>query len=304
MPAARAEDVWYQSSDGLRLYARNYGTSEPSEASRLPLICLPGLTRNHRDFARLAAMIAADDSIARRVIAFDYRGRGRSARADPATYTIAQETEDLLTGLAALGIDRAIFLGTSRGGLILHALAATHAELIAAAILNDIGPVIETAGLAQIKAYLAAADASTAPGDWNAAATRQRAVHAKAFPALGAADWRHFAECVYVEGKDGTLRPDYDPRLLEPLRTMNFDAPLPTLWPQFDALAEGRKLLILRGENSTLLSEETVSEMLQRAPGGESYTAIGQGHAPFLHLGGVGERVMDFLRAIDASNAT
>src|SRR5690606_30383098 len=130
-----------------RLHARDYGGPAPG---RLPLVCLPGLSRNARDFHRFALSLPG-----RRVVALDYRGRGGSAYdPDPANYTVAVECRDVITVCAALGIEHAIFVGTSRGGLILHVLAAIRPDLIAAAVLNDIGPEIESAGLKEIRDYL------------------------------------------------------------------------------------------------------------------------------------------------------
>jgi pimeloyl-ACP methyl ester carboxylesterase len=149
------ESVFYSASDGLRLHAADYGRHDPATRDRLPVVCLPGLTRNTRDFDDLAKILSTDPKAPRRVVSFDYRGRGGSAwDKDPSRYTITVEAEDVLSGMAALGLEHAIFIGTSRGGLIMHVLAATRPGVMAAGVLNDIGPVIEGAGLAQIKAYL------------------------------------------------------------------------------------------------------------------------------------------------------
>lgn len=301
---ARAEtgfdDVFFSAPDGLRLHARFYRRPEPEARERLPLVCLPGLTRNVRDFHALATFLAFDAETPRRVVSFDYRGRGGSDRdRDPARYTILVEAEDVLAGLAALGIERAIFLGTSRGGLIMHALAAMRPTVMAAGILNDIGPVIEGAGLAQIKAYLTRAPK---PKTWDEAAAIQKEVHGKAFPALGESDWADFARAIYVETKNGLVA-DYDPALLDGLKDMNFSVPLPTLWPQFDALAT-RPLMVLRGENSKLLSEETVAAMKARAPHIETRLVRGHGHAPVLHLSGLPGIIGSFLRAVDRKQAS
>ena len=149
------QDVFYSASDGLRLHAADYGRSNPATRDRLPVVCLPGLTRNTRDFDDLARLLSQDEKAPRRVVSFDYRGRGLSGwDKDPSRYTIIVEAEDVLNGMAALGLEHAIFVGTSRGGLIMHVLAATRPGVMAAGVLNDIGPVVEGAGLAQIKAYL------------------------------------------------------------------------------------------------------------------------------------------------------
>lgn len=289
------DDVFFSASDGLTLHARDYGRGDAATYGRLPLICLPGLTRNVRDFHDLAMQVSRDPASPRRVVSFDYRGRGGSGwDKDSSRYSIVVEAEDVLAGMAALGLEHAIFLGTSRGGLIMHVLAATRPTAMTAAILNDIGPVIEGAGLAQIKAYLTRVPK---PGSWDEAASIQKDVHGKAFPVLTDRDWRDFADAIYVE-KKGKLVADYDPALLDGLKDMNFSVPLPTLWPQFDALAT-RPLMVLRGEHSKLLSDETVAAMKARAPKTETHLVRGHGHAPVLHLSGLPDLIGDFLRRVD-----
>ncbi len=145
--------MFYDAPDGLKLYARVY---EPArEVDSLPLVCLPGLTRNARDFHELALVLSEHPETPRRVISFDYRGRGLSAYDPDFThYNIGTEAGDVIAGLGVLGIDRAVFLGTSRGGLIIHILAAIAPQLLAGVIFNDIGPEIAPAGLLQISQYL------------------------------------------------------------------------------------------------------------------------------------------------------
>lgn len=291
------DDVYFSASDGLKLHARDYGRANPETFDRFPLICLPGLSRNAADFHDIALKIANDAEAPRRVVSFDYRGRGQSEWAKaPEDYNVVTETEDVLTGMAALGIEHAIFLGTSRGGLIMHVMSAMRPGVIAAGILNDIGPVVEGAGLAQIKTYLTR---ETKPISFSDAARVQKEVHGKAFPALKDGDWLDFAHAIYVEDKKKRLVGNYDPKLLRPLMDMDFSTPLPTMWPQFEALAANKPLLVIRGENSTLLAEETVSEMQARAPDLDTHTALGQGHAPILHLGSLPGLIRNFLAKCD-----
>ncbi|MEQ8479371.1 MAG: alpha/beta hydrolase [Hoeflea sp.] len=289
------EDVFYSARDGLRLHAADYGRYDPLTRGRLPVVCLPGLTRNTRDFHDLAMLISRDPKAPRRVVSFDYRGRGQSAwDKDPARYTITTEAEDILNGMAALGLEHAIFIGTSRGGLIMHVLAATRPGIMAAGVLNDIGPVIEGAGLAQIKAYLSR---TPKPADWAQAASVLAEAHGKSFPALTDADWADFARAVYVE-RNGKLTPDYDPALLEGLKGLDLNTPLPTLWPQFEGLGAMR-LLALRGEHSTLLSAQTLDEMKARVSHLETHTIKGHGHAPILHLSGIPQILTRFFASVD-----
>ncbi|SOE08891.1 pimeloyl-ACP methyl ester carboxylesterase [Hoeflea halophila] len=289
------EHVFFSASDGLRLHAADYGRSNPATRGRLPVVCLPGLTRNTRDFDDLARRLTSDPKMPRRVVSFDYRGRGQSDwDKDPGRYNITVEAEDVLSGMTALGLKHAIFIGTSRGGLIMHVLAATRPGIMAAGVLNDIGPVIEGAGLAQIKAYLSR---MPQPKDWHDAAQILSEAHARSFQALTEADWLDFARAVYVE-KAGKLTADYDPKLLAGLKNIDLSTPLPKLWPQFDGL--GRiPLLALRGEHSTLLSARTLLEMKERVPSLQTETIAGQGHAPILHLSGIPEILTRFFAAVD-----
>ncbi|EDQ32512.1 putative hydrolase or acyltransferase (alpha/beta hydrolase superfamily) [Hoeflea phototrophica DFL-43] len=289
------EDVFYSSREGLRLHAADYGRHDPLTRGPLPVVCLPGLTRNTRDFHDLAVLISRHPKTPRRVVSFDYRGRGQSAwDKDPARYTITTEADDILNGMAALGLEHAIFIGTSRGGLIMHVLAATRPGVMAGGVLNDIGPVIEGAGLAQIKAYLSR---TPKPRNWDEAATALSEAHGKSFPALTDADWIDFAHAVFAE-KNGALLPDYDPALLEGLKGVDLGTRLPTLWPQFEGLG-AMPLLALRGEHSSLLSAETLDLMKARVPSLQTATVKGQGHAPILHLSGIPEILNKFFAVVD-----
>lgn len=297
MPAMTGgfEDVFFSAGDGLQLHAADYGRHDPATRGRLPVVCLPGLTRNTRDFHDLALYLSRHPKAPRRVVSFDYRGRGLSAwDKDSERYTILVEAEDVLAGMAALGLEHAIFIGTSRGGLIMHVLAAMRPGAMAAGVLNDIGPAIEGAGLAQIKAYLSRAPK---PKDWADAAEILAETHSKSFPVLSPGDWMDFARAIFVE-KNGALVPDYDPALLDGLKGVDLNTPLPTLWPQFEGLGN-MPLMALRGEHSTLLSPETLDEMKARVPSLQTVTIPGHGHAPILHLSGIPEMLAKFLAKAD-----
>lgn len=271
--------------DGLRLYGRDYGRQR---GDREPIVCLPGLSRNSRDFHLFAMRLASEG---RRVISLDYRGRGLSDwDANKGNYNIVREAQDVVQMLDQLGIRRAAFVGTSRGGLILHILGGMISERIAAVVFNDIGPVIESDGLKRIRDYLSIRPKLATYSD---AANHLKAIHGAEFPALAESDWHDMAGAIYRE-IDGTLTADLDPALVEPLKSMDFSAPLPDLWKQFDLLA-AIPLLIVRGENSTLLSKQTVAEMLSRHPQARAITANGQGHAPMLHVDDVYQPVASFL---------
>ena len=291
MAAQGFEDFWYSSTDGLKLHARVYGAPN----ARLPVICLPGLTRNAADFHELAIHLSSHPEQPRQVVAFDYRGRGRSAY-DPnwRNYDVLIETGDILAGLTALDIAHGAFIGTSRGGLIVMVLAAMRPAALKAVVLNDIGPVADGAGLAQIRSYLERAPKPRSMGD---AIAIQRTANGQAFPALSDADWERLVRAIYREEKGGVVA-DFDPALLNTLKGIDLSRPLPTMWPQFMGLAKV-PVLAIRGENSRLLSAETLREMGARHPKMEAVTVKGQGHAPLLETAGLPDRIAAFLAKAD-----
>lgn len=279
-------DFFYASSDGLKLHARIYGETN---SGLWPVVCLPGLTRNCRDFHELALHLSGRAE--RKVVAFDYRGRGQSAYdPDISHYNPAIEAGDILAGLAALEIEEAAFIGTSRGGLIVHVLGAMKPSVLKAIVLNDIGPVVEADGLAHIRSYL---DPSPKPKTRAEAIGAQRGAHGGDFPALSAADWERMVSALYRETEEG-LMPDFDPRLVDTLAGLDLTQPLPDLWPQFEALA-AIPLLGIRGANSKLLSVETLEQMRKRHRDIETITVESQGHAPFLETGALPDAITTFL---------
>lgn len=285
------EDFYYTSQDALKLHARVYG--QPREGA-LTVVCLAGLTRNAADFHDLALYLANHPTDPRQVVAFDYRGRGRSAYApDWKTYDPIVETGDTLAGMAALGIGEAAFIGTSRGGLIIMILAAMRPAAIKAAVLNDIGPVVQAEGLAQIKAYL---ERAPKPKSFADAVELQRAI-AGPDTSLTMPDFERMARAIFRD-ENGVPVPDYDQALLNGLKAVDLDKPLPELWPQFDGLANV-PLMAIRGANSSLLSAQTLTEMEQRHPGMVSITVVGQGHAPLLETGDLPQRIAAFIKSAE-----
>ncbi|MCQ0989037.1 alpha/beta fold hydrolase [Jiella marina] len=272
--------------DGLRLSGRSLG---PETSSSLPIVCLPGLTRNSRDFDAMALAIRSLDPD-RRIVAFDYRGRGHSQYATGAeAYTVPAEAADILAGLDHLKIDRAVFVGTSRGTLVIHLLAMMRLEAIAAAVFNDAGPKIEAEGLRLIRDTVGVVESFP---DWPSAVDALATSLGPAFPAMTRADFERMARAGYVE-RDGRIVGDYDPRLLEPLRTIDLENGLPELWEAFD-LMKDVPLLVIRGENSTLFSASTVDAMKARHGNLESIEVPGQGHAPFLETAGLPAKIARF----------
>ena len=296
------KERYFSASDGLRLYARDYGRDNPRTTADLPIVCLPGLSRNSRDFHYLALQLSLAPERPRRVVTLDYRGRGLSGwDTDKSHYQLPIEAEDVVIACGTLDIAQAIFIGTSRGGLTLHLLAASHPALLRGVVLNDIGPVIELAGLAAIRDYLQAQnDPHFWPHAWAQAAETLQRTHGAAFPALSSKDWLEMADAIFRE-QDGMIRPDYDPALVEPLATMDMTRPLPDLLPDLWALYDELKkvpLMAIRGENSTLLSVGTFEEMAKRHPELKRVTAKGQGHAPLLHFPDLQAEITGFINGI------
>ena len=286
-----ATSVFLAAPDGLRLHVREHGTaSYPG----VPVACLPGLTRTTADFDDLARVLAAADP-PRRVIALDSRGRGQSAYdPNPKNYTPAIELVDLMLVLKALNISRAVFVGSSRGGILTMLLAAIHSEMIAGAVLHDIGPVIEPAGVARIKSYIGKL---RQPSDLTEGADILRGLFAAQFPKLTAARWLGAAERTWkMEG--GKLVQTYDPALAETLADFDIEHPLPPLWNEFDALASA-PVLVIRGVNSDILSAATVREMQARHPDLQVNEVPDQGHVPFLDDADLIHRIRAFVRNCD-----
>lgn len=286
------ESHFISAPDGLKLHARLWGAPV---AGKTPLLCLPGLSRNTMDFDVIAEDIARE----RQVLAFDYRGRGLSGW-DPKfeNYSYPVELADITAMATALGVHRAVVLGTSRGGIHALLLTAARPGLLAGVILNDIGPVVDGRGLARIKSYLGKIPT---PANHEEGARLLKSLADKQFPSASDADWRRQAEAVWFE-KDGKLAFSFDPGLAKSLEAMNFDQPIPTLWPQFDGLA-GVPTMVIRGEHSDILAVETVREMAARRPDLETMTVPGQGHAPFLTDQPTIGRIAAFCRHCDAGKA-
>jgi pimeloyl-ACP methyl ester carboxylesterase len=282
------------SADGLRLHVREHG--DAGQQQRLPVVCLPGLSRTTDDFDALAAALAADPAAPRRVLALDYRGRGLSDYdRNPKNYALAVELTDVIAMLEACSAAPAIIVGTSRGGLLAMLLAAVRPDAIAGAVLNDIGPVIDVKGLMRIKDYVGKLPQ---PASFEDGAEILRRVADGQFPNLSAADWRAAAKRTWRE-RDGRLVLCYDAALAHNFAAVTVDKPLPTMWPQFEALAQ-KPVMVIRGANSDLLSAETVEAMKAHAPAIEVLVVPGQGHAPLLTEPEVIARIAQFAEKCDA----
>ncbi|MEM7302827.1 MAG: alpha/beta hydrolase [Pseudomonadota bacterium] len=275
--AESAHEVFEVSAvDGLMLRGRRYRPNTPASAT--PVLCLPGLSRNSRDFDQFAQFLSQSEKTPRQVISVDYRGRGLSDHdKDWQNYTPLTEATDVISVCDALGVHEAAIVGTSRGGLITMLLSAMRPGLPHCVVLNDVGPELDGVGLARIKTNL---ERSRMPASWEEAASGLKNAYKQQFTALSDADWDAFARMTWRD-ENGKPAPDFDPKLINTLKALDLDQPLPTLWPQFGGL-KSRPLLVLRGANSDLLSEDILARMKADHPALQSLEVAGQGHAPLL----------------------
>lgn len=279
----------WRAADGTRIVATLYG---PERTGHMPVLCLPGLTRNARDFSELAAALAAGRRKPRTVVCVDFRGRGRSGYADPTTYRPDVEAADVIAGLDALGIARAAVVGTSRGGIVAMILASIGGERLGPVVLNDIGPVIELSGLKAIRDRMDGMLGMPVT-TWTEAVADLRATMGRTFTGMAEEDWLAFARQMYRD-VDGRPVLDYDPALLRAFATFDPAVGLAPFWPAFEALGT-RRVLAIRGENSDLLSEETLAGMQARLPQLEIHRVPQEGHAPLLKDAPTIGRILGFL---------
>jgi pimeloyl-ACP methyl ester carboxylesterase len=262
---------FFTASDGLRLAYDDRGEGPV-------LLCLPGLTRNMDDFEPVVDHFAHRA----RVIRMDFRGRGASGY-DPdfSHYNVVQESQDVIGLLDHLGLDRAAILGTSRGGLVAMTLAATARHRLAGVCFNDIGPVIDPAGLTYIMGYLGLPP--TDPDFDTALRDIPKRMGAR-FPNVPTDIWATYIRRIWNVAEDGTLSLRYDPKLRDATLAQMAAAegqPAPDLWPLFAAL-DGLPLALIRGANSDLLSPQTAAKMQALRPDMIFADVADRGHVPFL----------------------
>jgi pimeloyl-ACP methyl ester carboxylesterase len=294
-PPQNWHDVYYTAQDGLRLYARYYAAPR---SHRRPVLAIPGLSRNCRDFHFLASFLSDPaNPDARDVITVDCRGRGRSGRdSNWRNYNLQVELADALDLLTILGLSDVAVVGNSRGGLLAVMMACLRPSVLGAVVLNDIGPVIERDGLVRLIAY---AGRIPLPPTWEAATDLVREVHGRAYPALSDQQWAELAR-QWFDDEHGRPASAYDPALGRAHSVL--DGPVPELWPQFQALSP-LPVLAIRGELSDILSAATLEEMGRRLPRLVPLTVKEQGHAPLLRDRPTLFAINDFLVRADVRPA-
>ncbi|MBL4827455.1 MAG: alpha/beta hydrolase [Spongiibacteraceae bacterium] len=281
-------DIWYDSKDGLRLYARDYNNTN----AQATILCLHGLTRNSKDFAYLGEYL----SDRYRVIAVDQRGRGASEYdSDPSRYHPMVYVGDVITLLDHLAIERVILIGTSMGGLMSMVLCSMVASRIQAVVLNDIGPDIDPQGLQRIKSYV---NSSGSFLSWEAAVAKVRKDNSHEFPRLTPTQWLEFTQNLYYENEQGGVQLACDSAIF---RSLNDEqAQSMDLWPFFHSMIPIPTLLI-RGASSDILSPDCVEKMKKQKPDLEFVEVPMCGHAPFLNEPESIHAIDNFLSALQGN---
>lgn len=267
---AAYEDRYWWSRDNLRLHYRLY----PGRDDRPPIVCIPGLTRNARDFETVAERLAGEW----RVICVDLRGRAESAYSkDPMTYVPLVYLQDLERLFEEAGITRFVGLGTSLGGIMLMLIASTDPERVAGALLNDIGPTLEETGLDRIRQSVGTGGGQPT---WVHAARAVAEVQGTIYPDFGLEDWLRIAKRLYRLNSAGRVVLDYDQRIAEPFRAPGGEVGV-DLWPTLEGLKRC-PVTVLRGGLSDLFSDATLRRMGERLPHADLVTVPRVGHAPTL----------------------
>lgn len=267
------DHLWW-SADGVRLHARLYDNRANADASAVPLFCIPGLTRNARDFDVLAPHLAQS----RPVYAINLRGRGDSGYAkDAMSYTPLTYVQDVIALVEELGLEKVIMVGTSLGGLVTMLLNAMRPGLVAGVVLNDVGPEIEAAGLDRIRGYVG--QAASYP-TWVHCARAVATTNAGVFPDWSLQDWIVAVKRSHKTTPEGVIVADYDANIAQPFKLPGGEAGV-DLWPAFEALAN-IPTLIVRGALSDILGSEAAERMVARLRQGRLVTVPAVGHAPTL----------------------
>jgi pimeloyl-ACP methyl ester carboxylesterase len=287
---AAFEDGYWWSGDGLRLHYRDYPASARGAASYTPVLCMPGLTRNVRDFEPVAELLAGK----RRMIAAEFRGRGESAYAkDPLSYVPLTYVQDIDALLRELGLTSVILFGTSLGGIVSMLLAPLLQGKVKGIILNDIGPEIGMNGLERIRSYVGQGRNFDT---WMHAARAFADAQGDIYPDWRLTDWLRMAKRTCRITNNGRIALDYDMKIAEPFKLPGGEAGV-DLWPAFDALG-ALPLLILRGETSDILEKGVAAKMVKRSGSATLVTVPRVGHAPSLDEAEAQSAIAKFLDGI------
>jgi pimeloyl-ACP methyl ester carboxylesterase len=279
---------FYTSPDGLKLHYREY--AGPPDA-RLTVVCIPGLTRNARDFEDVAPHLATRY----RVICPELRGRGLSAYAsDPMTYVPVTYVRDIVALLESAGLKRVAVIGTSLGGIISMLLATFIPHRLLGVVINDIGPTLDPVGLARIGSYVGR---SKPMGTWAEAAAAIEAIDGVIFPDYKGEDWVRMAKRRFVETPEGAIKPDYDLNISKPFVA---NAKAVDLWPFFSSFRM-MPILAIRGALSDLLSPAIFDRMQAEIPDLVRITVPNRGHAPYLDEPEARAAIDRFLDALPAT---
>lgn len=283
----RFEDFYYRSADKLKLYARVY----PGDRQKPTLLCLHGLTRNSADFDPLANKLANYS-----IVSADQRGRGNSAwDRDAAHYRPDIYCKDMFTLIEQLNLSNIVAIGTSMGGLMTMMMGAMQPGMFKAAIINDIGPVVDPAGIKRISGYVGV---SSDFKNWDEAVAAIKAQGEDIFEGFTDADWIAFAQRTCKKLPNGRIAFLYDPAIKQGLKGAGASAVPPDLWPVYDAL-KGMPLLVIRGAKSDILSPKTADEMIARNPAAKLATIPRRGHAPILDEPAAVSAITEFLEGLE-----
>ncbi len=285
-------ELHFRSDDGLTLYARDYASQ--GDKAKCPVICVHGLTRNSSDFEEIAPWLAQQG---RRVLAVDVRGRGHSDHdSNPDNYNPIRYAKDIANLMHQLGIARAVFIGTSMGGITTMTLALQNLKLIVAAVLNDVGPRLSNSGLQRIAGY---AGKSKNPDSMAQAAAYIKEINHYAFPDNTDEEWEKWARRAFEVRADGKVVSRYDPNIALPLHNGRLKAR--SFWAKlaFKRLTKNRPCLLIRGAISDLIEDEQLQEMQKLAPRMKYAEVPGVGHAPMLTEPSARQALHDFLEQCD-----
>lgn len=298
------EDFWYKGCDGTKLYARIYPnrngnmaecvdtSGSTGEKSDVTLLCMHGLTRNSKDFDGIAEALSQHYSL----IVVDQRGRGKSSWSDPSTYTPMIYMRDMFKLLEALKKSEVMVIGTSMGGIIAMLMAATKPKLIKGVVLNDVGPEVDKSGVEKIKGYIGK---NRSVPSWEMAETCCQSSYGGGFPEYTDKDWKTFARRLYTEKSKTEIVLDYDPAIDDVVKNNASSTVPPDLWSLFHSL-DNKPLMVVRGENSDILSAQCLKKMLSGNTHSISrgLTVRNRAHAPMLDEEESKRAILEYLTAV------